>query len=105
MGLRIRQKLSSLGPIFAFDDLSPTGCWAKGVTLITGLSGLYMLHAMHAWDRYLRIDLWWMHLMTLIRVIFSVVLFVLEPWFLHRWFRAQAVRDSEEALDSCIPCT
>ena len=26
MGLRIRQKLSSLGPIFAFDAPSPTGC-------------------------------------------------------------------------------
>ena len=26
IGLRIRQKLSSLGPIFAFDALSPTGC-------------------------------------------------------------------------------
>jgi len=25
MGLRIRQKLSKLGPIFAFDDQSPTG--------------------------------------------------------------------------------
>jgi hypothetical protein len=25
IGLRNRQKLSSLGPIFAFDDLSPTG--------------------------------------------------------------------------------
>jgi hypothetical protein len=26
MGLQIRQKLSSLGPILAFDDESPTGC-------------------------------------------------------------------------------
>jgi hypothetical protein len=25
MGLQIRQKLSMLGPIFAFDDQSPTG--------------------------------------------------------------------------------
>jgi len=25
MGLQIRQKLSKLGPIFAFDDQSPTG--------------------------------------------------------------------------------
>ena len=28
MGLQIRQKLSSLGPIFAFDAPSPTGSWA-----------------------------------------------------------------------------
>jgi hypothetical protein len=26
MGLQIRQKLASLGPIFAFDAPSPTGC-------------------------------------------------------------------------------
>jgi hypothetical protein len=43
MGLQIRQKLFSLGPIFAIDDQSPTGClrtttmaahveWDKGST-------------------------------------------------------------------------
>jgi len=26
MGLQIRQKLAALGPIFAFDAQSPTGC-------------------------------------------------------------------------------
>jgi hypothetical protein len=29
MGLQIRQKLSSLGPIFAFDAPSPTGSWGE----------------------------------------------------------------------------
>jgi hypothetical protein len=29
IGLQIRQKLRSLGPIFAFNDPSPTGCYGS----------------------------------------------------------------------------
>ena len=71
---------------------------AKISTLITGFSGLYMLAHLDAWDRYLNPQLWWMHLMTLVWLIFTVVLFILEPWFLHRWFQERALRDSESAF-------
>ncbi|MCH7732384.1 MAG: hypothetical protein IIB44_07705 [Candidatus Marinimicrobia bacterium] len=71
---------------------------AKIATLITGVSGYYMLDFLNAWDRYLHLQFWWMHLMTFIWVIFTVVLFVLEPLFLHRWFREQATKDSENAF-------
>jgi uncharacterized membrane protein len=63
---------------------------AKFSTLITGLSGVYMLEYMNAWSRYLEFQFWWMHLMTLVWFIFTVVLFVLEPLFLHKWFNQQA---------------
>lgn len=72
---------------------------AKGLTLAAGLSGLYMLFALDAWNRYLRPEFWWMHLMTLVWLIFSLVLFVLEPLFLHRWFHARVVHDGERAFD------
>jgi len=71
---------------------------AKIVTLLTALSGVYMLHALKAWNRYLDPAFWWMHLMTLVWLLFTVVLFVLEPAFLHHWFREQAARDSDRAF-------
>jgi len=71
---------------------------ARIVTLITGISGYFMLDYMNAWDRYLQIAFWWMHLMTFIWAIFTIVLFVLEPLILHRWFKKQALRNSENAF-------
>ena len=71
---------------------------AKVVALLTALSGAYKLHVLKAWDRYLIPAFWWMHLMTLVWLLFSVVLFVLEPTFLHRWFREQASIDSDRAF-------
>jgi uncharacterized membrane protein len=67
---------------------------AKLATLVTGISGFYMVEAMNAWGRYQQLQFWWMHLMTLIWFIFTLVLFVLEPLFLHRWFHEQAVKNS-----------
>lgn len=67
---------------------------AKLATLVTGISGFYMVEVMNAWDRYLHVQFWWMHLMTFIWFIFTLVLFVLEPLFLHQWFHEQAVKDS-----------
>ncbi len=71
---------------------------ARIVTLFTGLSGFYMLHLLNGWERYHLFQFWWIHLMTLVWVIFSVVLFLLEPLFLHRWFREQAKRDSDRTF-------
>ncbi|GGK75101.1 hypothetical protein [Amphritea balenae] len=71
---------------------------ARIVTLITGLSGLYMLDYLDAWDRYQHLQFWWMHLMTFIWAVFTLVLFVLEPLFLHRWFHHQATINSEKTF-------
>jgi uncharacterized membrane protein len=71
---------------------------ARVVTLITGAAGFYMLEVMNAWDRYQHLQFWWMHLMTIIWVIFTLVLFVLEPLILHRFFSNQATKDSEKAF-------
>ena len=67
---------------------------AKLATLLTGISGFYMVEVMNAWDRYQQLQFWWMHLMTLIWIVFTLVLFVLEPLFLHQWFHEQAVKNS-----------
>ena len=71
---------------------------AKFVTAITGLSGFYMIDSLDAWGRYLDISFWWVHMMTIVWLIFSVVLFILEPLFLHRWFHEKAKKDSEKSF-------
>jgi uncharacterized membrane protein len=71
---------------------------ARIATLLTGGSGFYMLHSMDAWNRYLDPAFWWIHLMTFVWLAFTIVLFVLEPAFLHRNFVALATRDSDRAF-------
>jgi uncharacterized membrane protein len=71
---------------------------AKLVTLMTGLTGFYMLGYMGAWDRYQQVQFWWIHLMTLVWFIFTIVLFVLEPLFLHRRFNQMATENSDKAF-------
>jgi len=67
---------------------------AKFMTLLTGATGFYMLHVMSAWPSagasiYLMIFVW---------AVFTLVLFVLEPLFLHKWFHERAKRDNERSF-------
>ena len=82
-----------------FEQLEHKFAWhAKLATIATGISGYYMLDFLNAWQRYQDIQFWWLHLMTLVWFIFSLVLFVLEPLFLHRWFIEQAIKDSDKTF-------
>ncbi|MDG1571948.1 hypothetical protein OZ410_06440 [Robiginitalea sp. M366] len=63
---------------------------AKVTTLLTGLSGFYMLYVLDAWDRYLDYRYWWLHAMTLVWILFSLILYVLEPLILHKIFKKAA---------------
>jgi uncharacterized membrane protein len=74
------------------------GFQAKITTLLTGLSGLWMLDYLNAWSRYLDPQFWWIHLMTAVWFIFTLVLFVLEPLFLHKFFHQLAEKDSDSAF-------
>lgn len=71
---------------------------ARIVTLLTGLTGFYMLDYMQAWERYQQAQFWWLYLMTLIWLVFTLVLFVLEPLVLHRYFRKMAAENSDRAF-------
>ncbi|MCM8537035.1 MAG: hypothetical protein NE334_13940 [Lentisphaeraceae bacterium] len=71
---------------------------AKITTLLAGGSGVYMLNVMDAWSRYTMLQYWWLHLMTFVWLIFTLVLFVFEPLFLHKWFHQQAEKNSEKAF-------
>jgi uncharacterized membrane protein len=66
---------------------------AKITTLLTGLSGFYMIYVLDAWDRYLELKFWWIHAMTIVWVLFTLVLYVLEPFVLHRLFKKYAEKN------------
>ena len=71
---------------------------AKLTTLLTGLSGFWMIDYLNAWSRYLDPQFWWMHLMSLVWLIFTLVLFVFEPLFLHQLFQRLAMTNSNQAF-------
>lgn len=71
---------------------------AKVTTFLTGLSGFYMLYELNAWNRYFIYRFWWIHAMTLVWVIFTLILFVLEPFILHRVFKKYANKNPEKTF-------
>ena len=68
-------------------------------TLLTGLSGFYMTWHLGLWSRFVEARFWWMHAMVAIWLIFTVVLFILEPLFLHRWFLDRSRREPEATFN------
>ncbi|HCV45739.1 MAG TPA: hypothetical protein DF909_06555 [Deltaproteobacteria bacterium] len=74
------------------------GFQAKLTTLVAGISGVYMLEVTDGWSRYLNYEFWWLHLMTFVWAVFTLVLFILEPLFLQKWFHRQAEINSEKAF-------
>lgn len=71
---------------------------AKITTLLTGLSGFYMIYAIDGWDRYLDLKFWWLHAMTLVWILFTLVLYVLEPLVLHRLFKTYAEKNPKKTF-------
>jgi uncharacterized membrane protein len=71
---------------------------ARVTTLLTGLTGFYLVHRLGAWSRFADAQYWWIHAMVIVWSAFTIVLFVLEPLWLHRWFQVRARRDPEGTL-------
>lgn len=90
------QALPAADRIAMFERLEGSfGTQAKVSTLVAGVSGLWMLWLTDGWALFLDPGYWWLHLMVAVWAIFTLVLFVLEPMVLHRWFHARAHRDPE----------
>lgn len=94
-----RQLKSADEQVAFFEKIEGRFAWqARFTTLLTGLTGFHMLAAMHAWERYGMAQFWWLHAMTAIWVIFTVMLFVLEPLVLHEWFQNKAKQNPEKTF-------
>lgn len=66
------------------------GRQARVSTALAGLTGFYMIVRLDWWDRFLSSEYWWMHAMVMVWLLFTLMLFVAEPLFLHRWLLARA---------------
>ena len=72
---------------------------ARLSTLVAGVSGVWLTWRMQAFDRFLDPGrFWFMHAMVALWAIFTLVLFVLEPLVLHRWFSNRAATDPEGTM-------
>ena len=79
-----------------FEALEGRFAWqARGTTVLVGVTGLYLVRLWDLWDRFRSLSFWWMHAMVLVWVLFSVMLFIAEPLFLHRRFLEAARRHPE----------
>lgn len=79
-----------------FDTIERGFAWqARISTLIAGLTGFYMLLRTDAWYMLVSIRTWWIPGMLALWAVFTLMLFVLEPLVLHRWFDERAARDPE----------
>lgn len=67
---------------------------SRWTTLLAGATGFYLAYSMNVWSRFADIRYWWMHAMVGVWALFTLMLFVLEPLVLHRWFARRAARDS-----------
>lgn len=71
---------------------------AKITTLLTAISGFYMMYELDAWSRYLELRYWWITAMTVVWVLFTLVLFVLEPFVLHKLYEKYANNDPDKTF-------
>lgn len=89
----VRQLKAPEERVAFFEAIERKFAWqARGTTLLVGLTGLYMTYEWNLWERFSQVHFWWMHAMVAIWLLFTVMLFVAEPLFLHRWFLENARR-------------
>lgn len=63
---------------------------ARISTAVVGLTGFYMLYRFDMWDRFWHVSFWWLHAMVVVWLLFTAMLFVLEPLILQRRLLAQS---------------
>lgn len=71
---------------------------ARVTTALAGASGLYMTWRLDAWDRFRAAGFWWMHAMVLTWLVFTLMLFVIEPLFLERFLARRAAAAPESTF-------
>ena len=56
---------------------------ARITVALAGVSGLYLVIDLQAWDRFTSLHFWWMHAMVGLWLVFALMLFIIEPFVLH----------------------
>ena len=68
-------------------------------TAFVGLTGFYMLYRFDMWERFRHVGYWWIHAMVVVWLLFTTMLFILEPLILHRWLIEQSTLRPEVVFD------
>ena len=83
----------------AFQAIEHRFAWqARAAIIVVGLTGFYMTWRLDLWDRFRTAGLWWMHAMVALWLVFTAMLFLIEPVFLDRRLAERAARDPEGTL-------
>jgi uncharacterized membrane protein len=81
----------------AFQAIEHRFVWqARTAVTAVGLTGFYMSARLDLWERFQSLQFWWMHAMVGVWLLFTLMLFFIEPFLLHRYFHrwATAVPDA-----------
>lgn len=95
----VRRLASPRERVELFERIEHRFAWqARVTTLITGLSGFYLIERLDGWGRFSAASFWWMHAMVLVWVLFTLMLFVLEPLLLRRLFLHQVAGNPQRVF-------
>jgi uncharacterized membrane protein len=68
-----------------FDQIERRFAWqARISTVVVGVTGFYMLYRFDMWDRFRYAAYWWLDAMVAVWLVFTTMLFVVEPLGLDR---------------------
>jgi len=94
-------RLGDLGAnrLRAFQAIERRFVWlARAAVVVVGLTGFYMAWRLDLWGRFRTAEFWWMHAMVGVWLLFAFVLFVAEPFILHRRFDGWAIAEPKAAF-------
>ena len=83
----MRRSIAPEQRVALFERIEHRFAWqARVTTLLTGISGFYLVYRLGLWERFASATFWWMHTMVIVWALFTLLLFVLEPLILRRLF-------------------
>lgn len=95
----VRRVVTAGDRVEFFDAVESRFAWqARVTTLLAAASGFWLVARLDLWWRFAEVRFWWMHAMVAVWVLFTLMLFVLEPLVLHRLIRQRAERDPERTF-------
>ena len=87
----VREAKASAERVVFFETVERRfGTQARVTTVVTGLTGFFVIIRLDLWDRFLIAAYWWMHAMLALWLLFTLILFVAEPLVLDQWLLARA---------------
>lgn len=83
----------------AFHAVESRFVWfARAAVLVVGATGFLLVDQFDLWPRFALAEFWWMSMMVVVWTLFMLLLFVVEPLVLRRYFPAWAARDPDRAF-------